>query len=203
VPIDTLRVIVGALLLVFGLQWLRKAILRAGGYKPPNDEEAAYTEQRDQARGAARDVRAGVDGYSFTVAFKGVFLKGLEVAFSSSPPARCARTVSRWQPPSSPRRCPRSSPAARSRRSSRCATVTARWPQREHDRGHRVRALLVRVHRRRRLARGRGGRRGDRADPWRLRPRGVGVVVGARRGGRAVRVAVASHRTASMTARVM
>jgi uncharacterized membrane protein len=81
VPIDTLRVIVGALLLVFGLQWLRKAILRASGYKPLHDEEAAYAEQRVQARGAARDVRAGVDWYSFTVAFKGVFLEGLEVAF--------------------------------------------------------------------------------------------------------------------------
>ena len=81
VPIDTLRVIVGALLLVFGLQWLRKAILRASGYKPLHDEEAAYADQREAARGAARDVRAGVDWYSFTVAFKGVFLEGLEVAF--------------------------------------------------------------------------------------------------------------------------
>ena len=81
VPIDTLRVIVGALLLVFGLQWLRKAILRASGYKPLHDEEAAYAEQRREARGAAHDIRAGVDWYSFTVAFKGVFLEGLEVAF--------------------------------------------------------------------------------------------------------------------------
>src|SRR3954467_8501700 len=81
VPIDTLRVIVGALLLVFGLQWLRKAILRASGYKPLHDEEAAYAEQRDAASGAGRDVRAGLDWYSFTVTFKGVFLEGLEVAF--------------------------------------------------------------------------------------------------------------------------
>jgi len=81
VPIDTLRVIVGAPLLVFGLQWLRKAILRASGYKPFHDEEAAYVGQREEARGAGRDVRAGVDWYSFTVAFKGVFLAGLEVAF--------------------------------------------------------------------------------------------------------------------------
>jgi len=81
VPIDTLRVIVGALLLVFGLQWLRKAILRTSGYKPLRDEEAAYAEQREAASGAARDVRAGLDWYSFTVTFKGVFLEGLEVAF--------------------------------------------------------------------------------------------------------------------------
>ena len=81
VPIDTLRVIVGALLLVFGLQWLRKAILRASGYKALHDEEAAYAEQREEASGAGRDVRAGLDWYSFTVTFKGVFLEGLEVAF--------------------------------------------------------------------------------------------------------------------------
>ena len=82
VPIDTLRVIVGALLLVFGLQWLRKAILRASGYKPLHDEDVTYAEQREEAsRAGRRDVRAGVDWYSFTVAFKGVFLEGLEVAF--------------------------------------------------------------------------------------------------------------------------
>src|ERR1051325_9697380 len=81
VPIDTMRVIVGALLLVFGLQWLRKAILRASGYKALHDEDAAYAEQREEASGAGREVRAGLDWYSFTVTFKGVFLEGLEVAF--------------------------------------------------------------------------------------------------------------------------
>jgi len=81
VPIDTLRVIVGALLLVFGLQWLRKAILRASGYKPLHDEGAAYLKEREEASRAGRDVRAGLDWYSFTVTFKGVFLEGLEVAF--------------------------------------------------------------------------------------------------------------------------
>jgi len=80
-PIDTLRVIVGALLLVFGLQWLRKAILRAGGYKPLHDEDLTYAEQRDEATRTGLDVRAGLDWYSFTVTFKGVFLEGLEVAF--------------------------------------------------------------------------------------------------------------------------
>ena len=53
-PIDTLRVIVGTLLLVFGLQWLRKAILRAGGYKPLRDEEALYRAQIEEARLAQR-----------------------------------------------------------------------------------------------------------------------------------------------------
>ncbi len=78
-PIDVLRVGVGGLLLVFGLQWLRKAILRAGGLKALHDETATFAAETEAARlaGQAR----GFDGYSFTVAFKGVLLEGLEVAF--------------------------------------------------------------------------------------------------------------------------
>jgi uncharacterized membrane protein len=80
IPISTLRLVVGALLLTFGLQWLRKAILRAGGYKSLHDEAAAFASGRVEAGSAA--VRAGrMDWYSFTVAFKGVLLEGLEVAF--------------------------------------------------------------------------------------------------------------------------
>jgi uncharacterized membrane protein len=78
-PFDVLRLVVGGLLLVFGLQWLRKAILRAGGYLARHDESAAYAAERDQARGAPAG--GGMDWYSFSVAFKGVFLEGLEVAF--------------------------------------------------------------------------------------------------------------------------
>jgi uncharacterized membrane protein len=79
-PIDVLRVAVGGLLLVFGLQWLRKAILRASGLKALHDETAAFAEEAAAARAAAR-AAAGFDPYSFTVAFKGVLLEGLEVAF--------------------------------------------------------------------------------------------------------------------------
>ena len=79
-PIDTLRLIVGGLLLVFGLQWLRKAILRAAGLKSLHDEEEIYLEERGAARAAGMpDER--FDGYSFTIAFKGVLLEGLEVVF--------------------------------------------------------------------------------------------------------------------------
>ena len=81
VPIDTLRLVVGALLLAFGLQWLRKAILRAGGYKALHDEEEAFREGRAEAEAAGPARRQGIDWYSFTVAFKGVLLEGLEVAF--------------------------------------------------------------------------------------------------------------------------
>jgi len=80
-PIDALRVIVGTLLLIFGLQWLRKAILRAGGYKALRDEDAYYLAERAAARAAGLTLRAGMDWYAFTLAFKGVFLEGLEVAF--------------------------------------------------------------------------------------------------------------------------
>jgi uncharacterized membrane protein len=79
-PIDALRVVVGALLLVFGLQWLRKAVLRAAGLKARHDEAKAFAAETDAARAAARD-GSEFDGYAFTIAFKGVLLEGLEVAF--------------------------------------------------------------------------------------------------------------------------
>ena len=78
-PFDVLRLVVGALLLVFGLQWLRKAILRASGYISLHDEAAIYERERGRAQREGRG--ADLDWYSFTVAFKGVFLEGLEVAF--------------------------------------------------------------------------------------------------------------------------
>src|SRR5690349_5579791 len=81
IPIDDLRLVVGALLLVFGLQWLRKAILRAAGYKALHDEQEAFAREAEEARAAAGERRAGLDWYAFTVAFKGVLLEGLEVAF--------------------------------------------------------------------------------------------------------------------------
>jgi uncharacterized membrane protein len=81
VPLDALRVVVGALLLAFGLQWLRKAILRASGYKALHDEDEIFRRETEAARAAAGGRRAGLDWYSFTLSFKGVFLEGLEVAF--------------------------------------------------------------------------------------------------------------------------
>jgi uncharacterized membrane protein len=80
VPVATLRLVVGALLLAFGLQWLRKAILRSSGFKELRDEDAAYAEERKLA-GEAATTRDGMDWYSFTLAFKGVLLEGLEVIF--------------------------------------------------------------------------------------------------------------------------
>jgi len=81
VPIDALRVVVGTILLIFGLQWLRKAILRASGFKALHDEAAIYQRNLKDATAVGTVVKAGLDWYAFTVCFKGVFLEGLEVVF--------------------------------------------------------------------------------------------------------------------------
>jgi uncharacterized membrane protein len=80
VPIDALRVTIGGLLLVFGLQWLRKAILRSSGLKALHDEAQIYEAEVAEL---LREPGLGgpFDWTGFTVAFKGVFLEGLEVAF--------------------------------------------------------------------------------------------------------------------------
>jgi uncharacterized membrane protein len=81
-PLTALRVVVGALLLIFGLQWLRKAVLRATGYKALHDEASAYLREVAAAEAATKESKRGVsDWYSFTLAFKGVLLEGLEVVF--------------------------------------------------------------------------------------------------------------------------
>jgi uncharacterized membrane protein len=88
IPIDALRVVVGALLLVLGLSWLRKAILRASGHKDPHDEDKIFaetvaelsSEEQAAAPSPSPAKRAkGRDGVGFAVAFKGVFLEGTEV----------------------------------------------------------------------------------------------------------------------------
>jgi uncharacterized membrane protein len=88
IPLHALRLVVGALLLVFGLQWLRKAILRASGHKALHDEDRIYAEQLELAKAqqAEGTGRTGVsalvrDWYGFTLSFKGVLLEGLEVVF--------------------------------------------------------------------------------------------------------------------------
>jgi len=82
VPLDPLRLVVGALLAVFGLQWLRKAVLRASGHKALHDEASAYLREVTAARQAERRSRRGIgDWYAFTLSFKGVLLEGLEVVF--------------------------------------------------------------------------------------------------------------------------
>ena len=81
VPIDALRVTVGALLLVLGLSWLRKSILRASGHKALHDEDAIFAATSAELAPSSAGGPAGGrrDGVGFAVAFKGVFLEGMEV----------------------------------------------------------------------------------------------------------------------------
>jgi len=78
-PIGTVQIVVGALLLLFGLQWLRKAVLREAGLKAMRDETVAFSNELEAAREAERPAGSW-DPYSFVIAFKGVLLEGLEVA---------------------------------------------------------------------------------------------------------------------------
>src|SRR5213079_1137065 len=77
VPITTLQLVIGVLLLLFGMRWLRKAILRAAGVIPLHDEAAAF------AAGTAelREHRSRLDWLAGLASFKAVLLEGLEVVF--------------------------------------------------------------------------------------------------------------------------
>ncbi len=77
VPDSALKLLIGTLLLLFGLRWLHKAVLRSGGVIELHDEEKAYRKTVEDLRTAA----AGRDWVGFVLALKGVFLEGLEVVF--------------------------------------------------------------------------------------------------------------------------
>jgi uncharacterized membrane protein len=80
IPIHALQVTIGTLLLLFGLQWLHKAILRATGLKERHDETVAFAHETEEAMRVARPA-SRIDWYAFTLSFKGVLLEGLEVVF--------------------------------------------------------------------------------------------------------------------------
>ena len=96
---DALRLVVGALLLIFGLQWLRKAILRASGHKALHDEDADLPPSSWPPPRARRRRRPGSvpDWYAFTLSFKGVVLEGLEVVFIALTFGSQRSTTSRWR----------------------------------------------------------------------------------------------------------
>jgi len=81
VPLNALRILIGSLLLIYGLQWTGKAILRASGAKAKHDEALIYATEVKRLREEAPVPATGLDGISFAVSFKGVLLEGLEVAF--------------------------------------------------------------------------------------------------------------------------
>ncbi|MGO8693310.1 MAG: COG4280 domain-containing protein [Rectinemataceae bacterium] len=76
-----LQLIIGTLLLVFGLQWLRKAIMRSSGLTALHDETVIFKREREKAANAGSKVTLGMDWFAFVVSFKGVLLEGLEVIF--------------------------------------------------------------------------------------------------------------------------
>ncbi|HEV8065853.1 MAG TPA: hypothetical protein VGP46_13510 [Acidimicrobiales bacterium] len=77
-PIDALRATVGCLLLLMGISWLRKAILRAGGRLAKHDEDAIFARTVD-SMGRRAGPTKGRDAVAFAIAFKGVMLEGSEV----------------------------------------------------------------------------------------------------------------------------
>jgi uncharacterized membrane protein len=81
VPLPLLQLVVGVLLLMFGMRWLRKAVLRAAGVLPLHDEADAYASQTRQLRGHGEAARVAVDKIAFIASFKTVMLEGLEVVF--------------------------------------------------------------------------------------------------------------------------
>jgi len=80
-PEALLQLIIGTLLLIFGLQWLRKAVLRSAGLQSQHDEEAIFEAEAAAAREAPTRTLLGLDWFAFVVSFKGVLLEGLEVVF--------------------------------------------------------------------------------------------------------------------------
>jgi uncharacterized membrane protein len=80
-PESAMKLAIGTLLLIFGLQWLRKAVLRSSGRKALHDEAEEFETQSAAARTAGQRRRLGLDWFSFVVSFKGVFLEGVEVVF--------------------------------------------------------------------------------------------------------------------------
>ena len=81
IPESSLPLVIGTLLLIFGLQWLRKAILRSSGLVAMHDEDETYREELEAAVRGGDETRLGLDWFAFVVSFKGVFLEGLEVVF--------------------------------------------------------------------------------------------------------------------------
>jgi uncharacterized membrane protein len=81
VPIGALRLVVGLLLALFGLKWLKKAILRYAGLKAMHDEEAIYEEELAAMRARGETPHTGIDPFGVATSFKSVLLEGLEVAF--------------------------------------------------------------------------------------------------------------------------
>jgi uncharacterized membrane protein len=81
VPLDALRFVIGAILILFGLKWLKKAILRYSGRKALHDEEAIYEHETAALRAMGVQRTNHIDRFGVAMSFKSVLLEGLEVVF--------------------------------------------------------------------------------------------------------------------------
>ena len=81
VPLNVLRLVVGVILILFGLKWLKKAILRYSGLKALHDEEAIYEETRAELRARGQEITPRFEPFGIAMSYKAVLLEGLEVAF--------------------------------------------------------------------------------------------------------------------------
>ncbi len=80
-PLHAPQLVIGVLLLLFGMRWLRKAILRAAGVIPLHDEAIAFATETEELRDQARQQEARLDWLAGVASFKAVVLEGLEVVF--------------------------------------------------------------------------------------------------------------------------
>jgi len=98
VPIDILRLVVGIILILFGLKWLKKAILRYSGLKALHDEEAIFEETQAELRARGEIIAPRFEPFAVALSYKSVLLEGLEVAFivitfgSSAVTSTCSNT---------------------------------------------------------------------------------------------------------------
>lgn len=81
VPISDLRIFVGIILILFGLKWLKKAILRYSGLKALHDEEAIFEETMAEVRARGGTIAPRIHPFGVALSYKAVLLEGLEVAF--------------------------------------------------------------------------------------------------------------------------
>lgn len=81
VPLAALQLVIGVLLLLFGIGWLRKAALRAAGIIPLHDEDAIFARESAHLNAEARRRKSSLDWIAGITAYKAVLLEGLEVVF--------------------------------------------------------------------------------------------------------------------------
>jgi Ca2+/H+ antiporter, TMEM165/GDT1 family len=81
IPITLLQLVVGVLLVLFGMRWLRKAVLREAGVIPLHDEAKVYAKETESLGGKRFAASVGWDAIAIATAFKAVVLEGLEVVF--------------------------------------------------------------------------------------------------------------------------